>query len=77
MVKTKFGYHIIKLEDKRDKPLPSYDKIKSSLYSILVQKRVEELSSNLRKDAKIELFVEQEVLDNKSDSQNTDANAFN
>lgn len=65
LVKTKFGYHIILLVDMRDKPLPSFEKIKTKLYDVLVQKRVEELSNNLRKSAKIELFVEQEALDVK------------
>lgn len=63
LVKTKFGYHIIKLEDVREKPLPTFEKIKNSLYGILVQNKVDELSSELRKSAQIELFIEQEALD--------------
>ena len=63
LVKTKFGHHIIKLEDVREKPLPTFEKIKNSLYGILVQNKVDELSSELRKSAQIELFIEQQALD--------------
>lgn len=71
LVKTKFGFHIIKLEDVREKPLPTFEKIKNSLYGILVQNKVDELSSELRKSAQIELFIEQEALD----EQKTNADA--
>lgn len=63
LVKTQFGYHIIKLEDIREKPLPTFEKVKQSLYGILVQNRVDELSNELRKSAQIELFLEQEPMD--------------
>src|SRR5690606_14482173 len=31
LVKTQFGYHIIKLEDRRTKPVPSFDAVKEQL----------------------------------------------
>ncbi|PCI84599.1 MAG: hypothetical protein COB24_14400 [Hyphomicrobiales bacterium] len=74
LVKTKFGYHIIKLEDVREKPLPTFEKVKNSLYGVLLQNKVDELSSELRKSAQIELFIEQEALDVERTSANaTDA----
>ncbi|MGL1921347.1 MAG: peptidylprolyl isomerase [Hyphomicrobiales bacterium] len=63
LVKTKFGYHIIKLEDIREKPLPTFEKVRQSLYGILVQNRVDELSNELRNTAQIELFLEQVPMD--------------
>lgn len=72
LVKTKFGYHIIKLEDVRQKPLPTFEKIKTSLYGILVQNKVDELSNELRKSAKIELFIEQQALDVQKTNSDAD-----
>lgn len=74
LVKTKFGYHIIMLVDVREKPLPTFEKIKNSLYGILVQNKVDELSSELRKSAQIELFIEQEALDVQKTSANSAEN---
>ena len=30
-VKTQFGWHIIKVEDKRTKPVPEFDKVKDQI----------------------------------------------
>lgn len=65
LVKTKFGYHIIRLEDIRQKPLPTFEKVKNSLYGILVQEKADQLSADLRKDAQIELFVAPEATPSK------------
>lgn len=74
LVKTKFGYHIILLEDRRQKPLPTFEKVKNSLYGILVQNKVDELSNSLRNSANIEIFIEQEILDTSSDVSTKSAN---
>lgn len=71
LVKTKFGFHIIKLEDERQKPLPSFEKVKNSLYGILVQNRVDELSNELRKTAQIELYIEQEKPEQEKPEEET------
>ncbi len=68
LVKTKFGFHIIKLVGTRQKPLPTFEKVKQSLYGILVQRRVEALRNKLRKNAKIELFIEQDTKDVKNNT---------
>lgn len=65
LIKTKFGYHIIRLEDIRQKPLPTFEKVKSSLYGILVQEISDQLSADLRRDAQIELFVAPEPASSK------------
>jgi peptidyl-prolyl cis-trans isomerase C len=53
-VKTQFGWHIIKLEDKRVKPTPSYDQVKGQLESYVARRAQAELVDNLRKTATIE-----------------------
>jgi len=53
-VKTQFGWHIIKLEDKRVKPTPTYDQVKGQLESYVARRAQAELVDNLRKTATIE-----------------------
>jgi peptidyl-prolyl cis-trans isomerase C len=53
-VKTQFGWHIIKVEDARDKPPPPYDEVKDQISNFLVQRAQAELVTKLRSDAKIE-----------------------
>jgi peptidyl-prolyl cis-trans isomerase C len=53
-VKTQFGWHIIKVEDKRMKPAPTYDQVKPQLEQFVVRQAQAEMISKLRADAKIE-----------------------
>jgi peptidyl-prolyl cis-trans isomerase C len=53
-VKTQFGWHIIKLEDKRTRQPPEFDKVKDQVESYLARKAQTELVSKLRQSAKIE-----------------------
>ena len=53
-VKTQFGWHIIKLEDKRTKPFPAYDQVKEQIVRYLIQKAQGEMVTKLRAEAKIE-----------------------
>lgn len=52
-VKTKFGWHVIYLEDTRKREAPSYDSVKRQLAIILQNKRVKQYADDLRKSAKI------------------------
>jgi peptidyl-prolyl cis-trans isomerase C len=52
-VKTQFGWHIIKVEDKRAKPKPTYDQVKPQLEQFVVRKAQADLVTKLRADAKI------------------------
>ena len=54
VVKTQFGYHIIKVEDKRQKPVPTYDQVQDQIDQYLVRKAQTELVTKLRNDAKVE-----------------------
>src|SRR6266567_3294378 len=53
-VKTQFGWHIIKLEDKRTKQPPEFAKVKDQIESFLMRKAQTEFVAKLRQTAKIE-----------------------
>ncbi len=53
-VKTQFGWHIIKLEDKRTKQPPEFEKVKEQIESFLARKAQTEFVTKLRQTAKIE-----------------------
>jgi peptidyl-prolyl cis-trans isomerase C len=54
LVKTQFGWHIIKAEDKRERPVPTYDQVKDQIEAFVVRKAQAELVVKLRETAKIE-----------------------
>ena len=56
IVKSQFGYHIIKVEDRRDKKPPGFDLVKDQIAKFLTQRTQEETVTKLRADAKIERF---------------------
>ena len=53
-VKSQFGWHVIKLEDKRVKPFPSFEEVKTQVAQYVAQKSQSELIMKLREGAKIE-----------------------
>jgi peptidyl-prolyl cis-trans isomerase C len=53
-VHTQFGWHIIRVDDKRIKPTPTFDQVKPQLENYVAHRAQEELVENLRKTAKIE-----------------------
>ncbi len=55
-VKTQFGWHIIKVEEKRMKTFPPYDQLKEQAMRYVSQKAQSELITDLRSKAKIETF---------------------
>jgi peptidyl-prolyl cis-trans isomerase C len=58
-VKTQFGWHIIKLEDKRTKQPPEFDKVKEQIETFLARKAQTEFIAKLRQTAKIERLDKQ------------------
>ena len=52
-VKSDFGWHIIKVEDKRARPVPSFDDVKANLAQFVVRKAQSDLVTKLRENAKI------------------------
>ena len=55
-VKSEFGWHIIKVEDRRMTPAPSFEETKDQLRSELSQAMVGDVVEGLRTKAKIERF---------------------
>jgi peptidyl-prolyl cis-trans isomerase C len=55
-VKTQFGWHIIKVDDKRKKPAPTFEQVKDQVETFVVRKAQAELITKLRADAKVEKF---------------------
>jgi peptidyl-prolyl cis-trans isomerase C len=53
-VHTQFGWHIIKVEDKRTKPTPTFDEVKGQLENYVAHRAQAELVSKLRSAANIE-----------------------
>jgi peptidyl-prolyl cis-trans isomerase C len=55
-VKSQFGYHLIKVEDRRLAPAPSFEETKDQLRTELSQEMLAELVEELRIKAKVERF---------------------
>ena len=53
-VKTQFGWHIIKIEDKRIKPTPTFDDVKGQVQTYVAHRAQADLVAKLRSAANIE-----------------------
>ncbi len=59
-VKTQFGWHVLKVEDKRTKLAPSFDEVKPQIENYVQRKAQAELVTSLRANAKIEKMYKTE-----------------
>jgi peptidyl-prolyl cis-trans isomerase C len=57
-VKTQFGWHIIKVEDTRERKPPPLEAVKDQIKAKLTQEATEAMMQKLRADAKIEMTAE-------------------
>ena len=62
-VHTQFGWHIIEVEDKRTKPVPTFDQVKGQLVSYIEHRAQAELVDKLRGAANIERLDSNPVTD--------------
>ena len=53
-VQTQFGWHVIQLEDTRDKTPPPFDQVKTQVTNQLIRKKLQAYVADLKKNAKIE-----------------------
>jgi len=55
-VKTEFGWHVIKVVDKRRQPPPSFEESRAGIEEQLTRDIIAAHMTKLRADAKIEMF---------------------
>jgi peptidyl-prolyl cis-trans isomerase C len=54
-VKTRFGWHVIRLEEKRKQEVDPFEKVKDKVVLLLKRKRIESYLETLRKEAKVDV----------------------
>jgi peptidyl-prolyl cis-trans isomerase C len=59
-VQSQFGWHVIKVEEKRDQPPPPFEQVKEPIVAQLAQQKAQEVVTGLRDKATIE-FVDPEI----------------
>ena len=74
-VKTQFGWHVIKVEDKRVKPPPKFEEVKPQIEQFVVRKAQAELVQKLRAENKIEKFYTPPAPEKKDEPAKTDTPA--
>ncbi|WP_017932405.1 peptidylprolyl isomerase [Robiginitomaculum antarcticum] len=57
-VQTQFGWHVIKVQDRRKTPVPSYDKMRDEVRQFLTYREVEKLITELRDGSTIEYLAD-------------------
>ena len=55
-VKSQFGFHVIKLEERRTQPAPTLESQRDQIRAQLSEEVVQALVTQLRKDAKVEVL---------------------
>jgi peptidyl-prolyl cis-trans isomerase C len=60
-IKTQFGWHVIKVEEKRTKPQPKFEEVKPQIEQYVTRKAQAEMVTKLRAEAKIEKFYKTEA----------------
>jgi peptidyl-prolyl cis-trans isomerase C len=64
-VKTQFGWHVIKVEEKRTKPIPPFEEMKEQVDQYLTRKTQQEVVLKLRQSAKVERLDEPKAAEQK------------
>ena len=73
-VKTNFGWHIIKLEDRRRKETPSFESVKDTIMNSLVVRKAQEKAAALRDKASLE-YVDADIKKQVEDQKKKAADA--
>ena len=73
-VKSQFGWHVIKVEEKRDRKAPAFDDVKQQVSTFVVRKAQADYVTKLRAAAKIER-LDVKADDKKPDSTKVDTKA--
>lgn len=59
-IETQFGWHLVKMEDRRKKEPPKFDVVKDRIVQSLLLQKAQKTAANLRNKAKIE-FVDPDI----------------
>ncbi|RYC28424.1 peptidylprolyl isomerase, partial [Ciceribacter ferrooxidans] len=57
-VKTQFGFHVIKVEDKRDAPPPAYEDVSQQVRQLVMRDKYLELIAKAKAEQKVEIVDE-------------------
>lgn len=57
-VKSQFGWHVIKVEDKRDAQPPAFDQVEPQVRQIVMQEKYSQIIDDAKKDQKVEIVDE-------------------
>lgn len=74
-IKTAYGWHIIKLEDRRQKQPPSFDQVKATIMNSLAVRKAQEASLAMRGKAKID-YVDAGIKKQVEEQQKKQAEAL-
>lgn len=55
-VQSEFGWHLIKVEDKRDRQPPAFEEVKDQITASLIQAKLQSAVQEMREGAKIEIL---------------------
>jgi peptidyl-prolyl cis-trans isomerase C len=66
-VQTQFGWHVIKVEEKRTRPLPTFDQVKDTIMSQLAAQKAKDTIKTLHDAAKIDI-VDPEIKKSMQDA---------
>jgi peptidyl-prolyl cis-trans isomerase C len=72
-VKTQFGWHIIKVEEKRARKAPDFDQVKSQIETYVTRKAQAEYVAKLRETAKVERMDQTANTPSKTDTKPADS----
>ncbi|KAB2943947.1 MAG: peptidylprolyl isomerase [Hyphomicrobium sp.] len=74
-VKTAYGWHIIKLEDRRQKQPPTFEQVKDTIMNSLAVRKAQEKSAELRGKAKVD-YVDADIKKMVEEQQKKQAEAM-
>lgn len=59
-VQTQFGWHLIKIEDRRARGAPPFEQVKDRLLASMIHRKAQEVATSLREKAKLE-YIDAEI----------------
>jgi peptidyl-prolyl cis-trans isomerase C len=60
-VKTRFGWHVIYVEDTRESPPPPYEQVRDRVADVLKRRQIEDYIASLREKAKVDITLEEQA----------------